>query len=94
MKLSNAIKKLKKVAGNIQIHERTDGTPWMATARFGSWLVEFLANGRWHDDADITCIRVRKQNDLDDSMSDYSAGSFRDNLKQAIESAQRLDGTA
>ena len=94
MKVSNAIKKLKKAAGSIIIHERTDGTPWMASAKFGRWVVEFNSNGRWHDDADIVCIKVRKDNDHDDSMSDYSAGSFRDNLKQAIESAQRLDATA
>jgi hypothetical protein len=92
MKLKNAIKKLQNQAdeGTFRIHEHADGKPWMASGNFGKWVVEFLANGRWHDDADITCIKVRKHNDHDDSMTDYSAGSFRDTLTAAIKSAKRL----
>jgi hypothetical protein len=89
MKVSNALKRLEKAAGNITIHKRDDGTPWLVTAKFGRRIVEFLANGRWSPDASITCIRVRRENDHDDSMTDYFAGSWMRNLTQAIRLAKR-----
>ncbi|WP_216081126.1 hypothetical protein [Aliarcobacter butzleri] len=46
-----------------------------------------MANGRIDEDTTITCIRARRKNDLDDSMTDYSAGVWCDNLTQAIKLA-------
>lgn len=92
MKVKRAIKKLEKAAdkGTFEILTRADGTPWQASGSFGRWVVEFLANGIWHDEAEITCIRVRPSNDHDDSMTDYCAGTFKDTLTAGIKSAQRL----
>ncbi len=91
MKIENAIKRLEKAAGHIIIDKRNDGTPWKARASFGDWEVSFLANGRWTPDGLANGFHVRKHNDQDDIYTDYFAGSFRSNLKQAIESAKRLD---
>jgi hypothetical protein len=82
MKLKNAIKKLSK-HGEV----KQDGN--LFYAKVGKHAVEFMANGRIDEATTITCIRARRINDLDDSMSDYSAGVWCDNLTQAISLAQK-----
>ncbi len=76
MTLTNAIKKLEaktqtevvKLGGAYQVP-------------YNDRIIEVTKNGR--DDL-VATIRVRRPNDHDDSMSDYSAGAFFNNLSQAI----------
>lgn len=44
-------------------------------------VIEYFRNGRSEE---IVCINVRRPNDNHDSMSDYSAGSWADNITHAI----------
>ena len=74
MKLSNAIKKLEKY-GKVE----NNGISYWTIQ--GNTAVEFMKNG---SSEDITCIRVRSIHDKDDFQSDYSAGTWCDNLSQAI----------
>jgi len=74
MKLTNAIKKLEKY-GKVEFNGHC------YTTIQGTTAVEFLKNG---SSEDITCIRVRSIHDKDDIQSDYSAGTWCDNLSQAI----------
>lgn len=80
MKLTNAIKTLAK-HGEV----KQDGN--LFSAVIGRHVVEFMANGRIDENTSITCIRTRRVNDSDDSMTDYSAGVWCNNLKQAIQLA-------
>ncbi|MDY0238507.1 MAG: hypothetical protein RBS42_06615 [Campylobacterales bacterium] len=80
MKLTNAIKKLSK-------HGEVKQNGNLFWAEIGGYAVEFMANGRIDEDTTITCIRARRKNDLDNSMTDYSAGVWCDNLTQAIKLA-------
>ena len=73
MKATNALKKLTK-AGFVVTQS---GNRYSAQA--GRNVIEFH-----QQDEDIICIRVRSVNDRDDVMSDYSAGTWCDNLSQAI----------
>lgn len=73
MKLTNAIKKLSK-------HGELKQNGNLFWAEIGGYVVEFMANGRIDEDTTITCIRVRRKNDLDDSMTDYFARVWCDNL--------------
>lgn len=59
----------------------------------GNKVIEFMRNGRWSpeenlNNVDIMCIRVRSRNDEDDVLTDYCAGTWCDNLKQALSLAQ------
>jgi hypothetical protein len=76
MTITNAIKKIeaKTQTEVIKIHG-------VFTAPYNDRVIEFTQNGR---DDDVATIRVRYPHDNDDSMSDYSAGAFFDNLSQAI----------
>lgn len=94
MKLSNAIKTLEK-RGFVVSHEeprpsylypgttclpsrycaRKDGAPT---------VIDFTRNG---GEDYVATIRVRRDNDHDDSQSDYCAGVWCDTLKRAIELA-------
>ena len=76
MKITNAIKKLEK-AGFEVINE---GSRY--SARRENDIVEFIQNGGDSDQA--ICIRIMSVNDQDDIMTDYSAGTYCDNLSQAI----------
>jgi isopropylmalate/homocitrate/citramalate synthase len=76
MKITNAIKKLKK-AGFEVINE---GSRYSASRE--SDIIEFIQNGGGSDQA--ICIRIKSVNDQDDMMTDYSAGTYCDNLSQAI----------
>lgn len=82
MKLRNAIKKLEKF-GTIE----NNGSLYYA--RIENSVVEFMRNGREEDECNITCIRVRGIKDEDDTMTDYFAGVWCDNLTQAIRIASR-----
>ena len=85
MLLVSAIKKIEKVTGKeINVKKGT------YTADFGKRVLEITCNGRFSLDAGIATILVRRKNDLSDSMTDYHAGSFYPNVKQAIEAAQRV----
>jgi len=77
MTLANAIKKLTKAGFEI-----SEGYNRGFKATFGRQVVEFFLNGGREDE--ITCIRVRYENDNDDSITDYCAGVFADNISQAI----------
>lgn len=54
-------------------------------ARFGSWVVEFIDQG-----GEVQCLRARRITDLDESQSDYSAGSWFDSLRRCIAFAKRM----
>ena len=86
MKYSNAIKKLKKNGFEVVEKEARQGS---VIATMGETEISFFCNGRFSEDANITCIRVRDIEDKDDSYSDYCAGVFADNLSQAIKLAGR-----
>jgi hypothetical protein len=79
MKLSNALKKIKR-----ELKCNTIQKDNHFTTRYKGQVLEFYANGRVHPDQSITCIRVRGVNDEDDCITDYCAGSFYPNLNQAI----------
>lgn len=79
MTTANAIKKLSKY-GEV----KNNGNHYCAV--IGEKEVSFYRNGPEMTDSAI-CFRVRRLNDHDDSNADYTAGSFRDNLTQAIRSA-------
>lgn len=55
-------------------------------------VIEYSANGA---NSDYACFfRVRRKADLDDSRSDYFAGSFAHTIKAALEMADRYHGYA
>jgi len=76
MKVTNAIKKLEK-AGFEVIKDAA-----RYSARRKNDIIEFIQNGGGSDQA--ICIRIMSANDRDDMMTDYSAGTYCDNLSQAI----------
>ncbi len=77
MKVTNAIKKLEKAGYTV----KQNGHQF--TAENGSLrVIEFCKNG---SDSDlVTCIRIRAKCDRDDVMTDYCAGTWCDNISQAI----------
>ena len=90
MKVRNAIKKVKshfKKQG-IDIEVKLVSHRW--TFVHDGYVGSFLANGRCTDedqmDADAHNFHVRAVNDHSDLMTDYHAGSFRDNITQFCES--------
>lgn len=84
MKLTNAIKKLGK-------YTEVRKLEYSYQAIQGNQAIEFFENGT---SGEITCIRVRSIHDKDDIMSDYCAGSFCDNLTQAIKIARFQEAVA
>ena len=90
MKVRNAIKKVKshfKKQG-IDIEVKLVGHRW--TFQHDGYVGSFLANGCGSDDdqmdADAHNFHVRGVNDHSDLMTDYHAGSFRNNITQVCES--------
>jgi len=90
VKVQNAIKKVKshfKKQG-IDIEVELVGHRW--TFVHNGYVGSFLANGRCTDedqmDADAHNFHVRRANDHSDLMTDYHAGSFRDNITQVCHS--------
>ena len=90
MKVRNAIKKVKShfAKQGIEIDVRLVGHRW--TFEHNGYVGSFLANGACTDedqlDADAHNFHVRGVNDHSDLMTDYHAGSFRDNITQVCES--------
>ena len=90
MKVRNAIKKVKshfKKQG-IDIEVKLVGHRWSFV--HAGYVGSFLANGCGSDedqmDADAHNFHVRGVSDHSDLMTDYHAGSFRDNITQVCES--------
>ena len=90
MKVRNAIKKVKshfKKQG-IDIEVKLVSHRW--SFQHNGYVGSFLANGCGPDDeqmdADAHNFHVRGVNDHSDLMTDYHAGSFRDNITQVCES--------
>lgn len=77
MKLENAIKKLSK-HGEVK---QNGGSFW---AEVNNHVIQFMANGRIEEGRHIICLRVRNKKDHDDSMTDYCAGVWCDNMSQAL----------
>jgi hypothetical protein len=73
MQTTNAITKLTKAGFQVT----NTGNRYQAKAN--RQVISFV-----DQQGSIICINVRGQDDHDDAMSDYSAGVFCDNLKQAI----------
>ena len=73
MKTVNAIKKLEKAGAEISIQGRR------IYAYIKNDVIEFLDK-----DGCAMCIKIRNKNDHDDSMTDYSAGVWCDNITRAI----------
>ena len=73
MQTTNAITKLTKAGFQVT----NSGNRYQATAN--RQVISFFDQS-----GSIICINVRSKNDHDDFVSDYSAGVFCDNLKQAI----------
>jgi len=63
----------------------------IATKKGNSCCIDWFLNGG-REDADITCLRVRAKYDVDDSMSDYHAGSFADSMPRALALAETGEG--
>jgi len=81
MTIQNAIKKIEKMTGE-KVEEVYGHYRIIKNGR----ELSFFKNG----DSDLAvCFRTRGLKDLDDSMSDYSAGVFWDNVTQAIKSINR-----
>mgnify|MGYP000906961277 FL=1 len=76
MKITNAIKKLEKAGFEVI----NDGSRFSASRK--NDIIEFIQNGGGSDQA--ICIRIMSANDQDDMMTDYCAGTFCDNISQAI----------
>lgn len=81
MKIENAIKKLNKTGFVVTQKENL----FSAKKEGCRYLVEFWRNGN-SDEA--TCIGYRHEGDESDSMIDYCATFFCDNITQAIRRAQ------
>jgi hypothetical protein len=57
---------------------------YQATSAATSYVIEYFRNG---GSDSIACINVRLLSDKHDSMSDYSAGVWANNITQAIKLA-------
>lgn len=82
MKLVNAVKKIEKATG-----KEIEVVNSKYIGDFGRYVVEFFCNCRFNLNADIVCIGVRLKNDYSDSMTDYCASIFCNNISQAIKLA-------
>jgi|ETNvirenome_6_85_1030632.scaffolds.fasta_scaffold05775_5 hypothetical protein len=95
MKVRNAIKKVKshfkKQGIDIQISSPEEGGDYKWRFQHENYVGSFSVNGmRGHEpealDGEATLFHVRHFKDHSDSMTDYFAGSFRDNVTQVCES--------
>jgi hypothetical protein len=77
MTLVNAINKLEKAGFKVE----QVNTIYRASKNTTKDVIEFFRNGRSEN---ITCINVRRLDDEHDSMTDYSAGVWANNITQAI----------
>ena len=77
MEIYNAIKKVEKLTGcKVKNYNGR-----YSIVKNGMEL-SFIKNGGESNQA--ICFKTRRINDMDDPMTDYCAGSFWDNLTQAI----------
>lgn len=74
MQTINAVKKLEK-AGFVVHTEKG----YKYTAKKGHNMITF-----WNQDSSISCINAQHVDDASDSQRDYFAGTYCDNLSQAI----------
>jgi|TARA_R110000796_G_scaffold2169_6_gene8729 hypothetical protein len=95
MKVRNAIKKVKshfkKQGIDIQISSPEEGGDYKWRFQHENYVGSFSVNGmRGHEpealDGDACLFHVRRYDDHSDSMTDYFAGYFRDNVTQLCES--------
>ena len=94
MKVRNAIKKVKshfkKQGIDIEINSPTKGGFHKWTFQHGNYVGSFSANG-YHGydpaalDGEAVSFHVRRFDDHTDTMTDYFAGSYRDNISQVCE---------
>ena len=85
MMTANAIKKLEKAGAKVTL------TKLFLYGDFSGWYVEGLVRQREGEStSEINTWRVIKNGDHDDSQRDHFAGTFVDNVTQAIGLAQRL----
>lgn len=80
MKLKSAIKKLSKLT-------KVEKNGGQYSGVVNGNVIEFRACNSQEEDTGITCIRVRSIKDEDDSMTDYFAGVWCNNLSRAIKVA-------
>jgi hypothetical protein len=80
MTIATATKKLNKAGFTVN----TAGNILQAVHASTQYVIEFFKNG---SEDSICCINVRHLRDHHDSQSDYCAGSFADNITQAIRRA-------
>ena len=80
MTLVNAIKKIEKAGFKVE----QVNSVYRASKSTTNYVIEFFKNGC---SGNITCINVRRLNDEHDSMTDYYAGVWANNITQAIKLA-------
>ena len=80
MKVQNAIKKLEKAGFKVNIN--VSNSRYCASKENAPYIIEFRKNGGGSEEA--ICICVRRVNDNHNSMIDYFAGIWCDNILQAI----------
>ena len=83
MTLANARKKIEKMG----LELKTIGH--LFYVEVNNRVLEFNVNGGIDDNNDICCILTRGKNDNHDSMTDYCAGVWRDNLTQGLKALLR-----
>lgn len=77
MTLANAIKKIEKAGFTVEQF----GNTYRASKLHNPRVIEFFKNG---SSEEICCLNVRHLADQHDSMTDYFAGTWARNLKQAL----------
>lgn len=84
MNIKNAVKKLEKI-GTVK---KENGKYFIEK---NGRLISFFANGGYgeEEDREAICFKVQRIKDPDEFQSDYSGGSFFDNLTQAIKYVQK-----
>ncbi len=85
MKVKNAIAQLEKHIGPVEVTSCEDRAKYRAVPPGGQTGIEFSTTP-WTDE--IQSLRVRTEGDEDDPSTDYRAGSWFRNIKQAIEFVQ------
>lgn len=87
MELSKAIKKIEKRLG-IKLEDNDDGRYYVKVGDYvGSFYSQKMWNGK-EGEREVCSWHIRHHNDHTDSMTDYFAGSYRDNCTQWLDSLQ------
>lgn len=84
MKVLNALKKIEK-------HTKVEKQDNQYRAVKNGYEISFYDNGGM---GEVTCIKIRRTNDVSDSMTDYFAGSFCDTITEAIKRAGFMEVAA